>query len=203
MKVEKLTMFGAVFAAFAASLCCILPLVFVVLGVGAFGAATVFETARPYLLGAAALLLAFGFYRAYFQREEICAPGEQCATKPINRASCVSLWLASIAVAAFALAPYYTGTIARNVMTPNTQSSAVTADAPVAVAQAKFKITGMTCGGCADTIKAALERTAGVRRAEVSYERGEAVVDYDSKVITPERIRDVINQTGYKAEIVR
>lgn len=203
MKVEKLTMFGAVFAAFAASLCCILPLTFVVLGVGAFGAAAAFKTARPFLLGAAALLLAFGFYRAYFRREEACAPGEQCATKPINRASRVSLWLASIAVVAFALAPYYTGTVARNVMTPNSQASAVTADAPAATAQAKFKITGMTCGGCADTIKAALERTAGVRRADVSYERAEAVVDYDSQVITPERIRDAINSTGFQAEIVR
>jgi copper chaperone CopZ len=87
-------------------------------------------------------------------------------------------------------------------MTPNTQASAVNVDAP-AVAQAKFKITGMTCGGCADTIKAALERTTGVHHAEVSYERGAGVVDYDSKVITPERIRDVINSTGFRAEIVR
>lgn len=203
MKVEKLTMFGAVFAAFAASLCCILPVVFVALGVGAFGAAAAFETARPYLLSAAAVLLAFGFYRAYFQREEVCAPGEQCATNPINRASRVGLWLTSIAVAAFALAPYYTGTIARNVLTPNTQASAVTAGAPVAIAQAKVKITGMTCAGCADTIKAALEKTAGVRRAEVSYERGDAIVDYDAKVISPEKIHDVINQTGYKAEVVK
>jgi Cu+-exporting ATPase len=107
-----------------------------------------------------------------------------------------------IAVVAFALAPYYTGIIARNLMTPNTQASAVTADAPATIAQAKFTITGMTCGGCADTIKAALEKTAGVRRAEVSYERGEAIVDYDPKVITPEKIRDVINQTGFKAEII-
>ncbi len=42
-----------------------------------------------------------------------------------------------------------------------------------------------------------------MRRAEVSYERGEAIVDYDSKVVTPEKIRDLINQTDYKAEIVR
>ncbi len=61
----------------------------------------------------------------------------------------------------------------------------------------------MTCSGCAASIQTELEKTEGVRRAKVSYERGEAIVDYDSKVITPEKIRDVINQTGYKAEIVR
>lgn len=106
MKEERLAIGGAVFAAFAASLCCIAPLLFVVFGLGAFRAAAAFETARPFLLGAAALLLAFGFYRAYFRREEDCAPGEACATKTINRVSRVGLWLASLAAIAFALAPY-------------------------------------------------------------------------------------------------
>ncbi len=201
MKMEKLTMFGAVFAAFVASLCCILPLLFVVLGLGVLGAGSVFETAHPYLLGAAALLLAFGFYRAYIRREEACSVGEECAAKPISRISRIGLWLGLVGVVAFALAPYYTGIIARNVVTPNTQPAAV--DVSAIVEQAKFKITGMTCSGCAASIQTELEKTEGVRRAEVSYERGEAIVDYDSKVITPEKIRDVINQTGYKAEIVR
>ncbi|MCA1601043.1 MAG: cation transporter [Acidobacteria bacterium] len=201
MKAERLTMFGAVFAAFAASLCCILPLVFVVLGLGAFGAAAAFETARPYLLGVAAVLLAFGFYRAYFRREEACASGEECATKPVSRVSRVGLWLASVAVIAFALAPYYTGTLARQIIPSNTQPSDVGSQ-PVEV-RAKYKITGMTCSGCAETIRLALERTTGVRRAEVSYERAEAVVDYDPQATTPEKIRDAINQTGFKAEIVR
>jgi mercuric ion transport protein len=201
MKAENLTMFGAVFAAFAASLCCILPLLFVVLGLSVFGVAAVFETARPYLLGAAALLLAFGFYRAYIRREEACAASEECATKPISRVSRASLWLAVIGVVAFALAPYYTGLIARNIVPPNTQAAIV--EEISAVARGKFKIKGMTCAGCADTIKAALERTAGVRRADVSYERGKAIIDYDPEAITAERLRDVINSTGFQAEIVR
>ena len=200
MKVEKLTMSGAVFAAFAASLCCILPLLFVVLGLGVFGAGSVFETARPYLLGAATLLLAFGFYRAYIRREETCAVGEECAAKPISRISRIGLWLALVGAVAFALAPYYTGIIARNVVTQNTQPAA---NVSAIVEQAKFKITGMTCSGCAVSIQTELEKTEGMRRAEVSYELGEAIVDYDPKVIAPEKIRDVINQTGYKAEIVR
>ena len=200
MKMEKLMMFGAVFAAFVASLCCILPLLFVVFGLSVFGAATIFETARPYLLGAAALLLAFGFYRAYIRREEACSVGEECAAKPISRISRIGLWLGLVGVVAFALAPYYTGIIARNVVTQNTQPAA---NVSAIVEQAKFKITGMTCSGCAVSIQTELEKTEGMRRAEVSYELGEAIVDYDPKVIAPEKIRDVINQTGYKAEIVR
>ena len=33
---------------------------------------------------------------------------------------------------------------------------------------------------------------AGVRRAEVSYDRSEAVVEYDPRKVTPEKIRDAI-----------
>jgi copper chaperone CopZ len=46
----------------------------------------------------------------------------------------------------------------------------------------------------------ALERTPGVRSAEVSYERGEAVVIYDPNIATPEKLRDAIDETGYKVE---
>lgn len=201
MRAEKLTTFGAVFAAFAASLCCIMPLVFVVFGLGAFGAAAAFETVRPYFLATAALLLAFGFYRAYFRREEVCASDAECATKPVNRISRAGLWFASLAVMAFALAPYYAGTLAHRVITPSMQASNI--DSMPIVAQANFKIKGMTCAGCATTIKLTLEKTAGVRCAEVSYERAEAIVDYDPKIITPEEIREAINQSGFKAEIVR
>jgi copper chaperone CopZ len=43
----------------------------------------------------------------------------------------------------------------------------------------------------------------GVKKAEVSYDRSEAVVEYDPKVMTKEKLRDVINETGYKAALQR
>jgi len=61
----------------------------------------------------------------------------------------------------------------------------------------------MTCASCETTIRLALERTPGVRGAEVSYARGEAVVEYDPGTVTPEKLRDAINGTGYKAELAR
>src|SRR5215216_4568953 len=100
---EKAVVGGAVVAGFLASLCCIGPLLFVLLGVSAFGAATAFESARPYLLAGSVLLLALGYYWTYFRRREECAPGEACATKPVGRVNLVGLWVASIAVLAFAV----------------------------------------------------------------------------------------------------
>lgn len=206
MREERLATGGAVLAAAAASVCCLGPLLFVLLGLGAFGAAAAFDAARPYLLGAAVLFLAFGFYRAYFRRvADTCAPGEACATKPASRAGRASLWIAAAAVLAFALSPYYAGALALRM----TAKSAAPGTAPAAsvpqpvAAKAVFKVSGMTCAGCETTIKLALEKTPGVRSSEASYDRGEAVVEYDPAVTTPEKLREAISATGYPAEVKR
>ncbi len=81
---EKMFLGGAIVAAIAASLCCILPVLAVAFGLGAFGMATIFESLRPYLLVVVVLALAFGFYQTYVRREK-CGEGEMCATKPIGR----------------------------------------------------------------------------------------------------------------------
>jgi len=157
MREERLAIGGAIITAFVASLCCIGPLLFVVLGLGAFGAAGAFEMARPYLLGLAVLILAFGFYRVYFRRAEACAPGDACATKPVNRASRVGLWIASIAVPAFALSPYYLGYISAAVIRRQPPVVATPSVAPAAdnsVSQSNLQtvtvqVEGMDCVSCA------------------------------------------------------
>ena len=95
MKEKHLAVGGAVAAAIAASLCCVGPVLFAALGLGAFGAVSLFAAARPYLLAGAVLLLAVGFYWTYFRRQ---AAGEACATKLVNRIGRVGLWIATIAV---------------------------------------------------------------------------------------------------------
>lgn len=50
-------------AAVVSSLCCVLPLIAVIFGLGAFGFASAFETFRPYLLLVAFAALGYGFYR--------------------------------------------------------------------------------------------------------------------------------------------
>ena len=197
---DKLATGGAVAAAAAASLCCTGPLVFVALGLGAFGASAAFETVRPYFLCAAVLLLAFGFYRAYFRRRDAaCAPGEACAARPASRATRAALWVAALSVIAFALSPYYAGALTRRLTSGTAQPAAT----QPATARASFKVTGMTCAGCEETIRLALDETPGVRTSEVSYDRGEAAVEYDPAVTDVAKIRKAIDETGYTCEIKR
>jgi mercuric ion transport protein len=215
---ERSLVGGAVVAAFLASLCCIGPLLFVLLGVSAFGAATYFEKARPVLMGGSVLLLAVAFYWVYFRRREAeCAPGDACATKTVSRANRIGLWVASVAVLAFAALPYFAGPLAAKIgeKKPASEQAAKTDKEDCCVARtpgstaaeqlkpvagmeaATFKVEGMTCVSCETTIKLALERVPGVSRAEVSYDRGEAVVEYDPHKTTPAALRDAINSTGY------
>lgn len=190
---ERLTTRGAVAAA-AARLCCTGPFVFVAPGLGAFGASAAFETLRPYLLGAAVLLLAFGFYRAYFQRSETAY-----ATKPASRAMRAALWVAAFSVIAFALSPYYAGALTRRLSAKSAQPAATRP----ATARATFKVAGMACAGCEATIKHALDETAGVRGSEVSFDRGEAAVEYDPGVTDIAKIQKAIEEIGYSCEIKR
>ncbi len=60
-----------------------------------------------------------------------------------------------------------------------------------------FKIEGMMCPHCEGRVKKALENTGGVKMAEVSYEKGEAVVTLDEN-IDEGLLKSVIENDGYK-----
>jgi copper chaperone CopZ len=64
---------------------------------------------------------------------------------------------------------------------------------------ARIKVEGMHCKMCSASVAKALKATAGVEKAEVSFETGEAVIQYDDQRVTEAKLREVINGTGFKA----
>lgn len=96
---------GAVLAAVGASLCCILPVVVAVLGVGSAALGAQLELFRPWLGGLTVIFLGFAFYQAYKPVE--CEPGEVCAIPASRRRHRIVLWIvAAVAIALMAF-PYY------------------------------------------------------------------------------------------------
>lgn len=95
---------GAVAAAFLASLCCVGPLVFVTLGVGA-GLASRFEPLRPVFTILTLGLLATGFYSVYGARVAV-DPGQESGLSCGSDGACsiprkrtkekVLLWVATL-----------------------------------------------------------------------------------------------------------
>ncbi|MBO6793041.1 MAG: heavy-metal-associated domain-containing protein [Balneolaceae bacterium] len=67
----------------------------------------------------------------------------------------------------------------------------------------KLKITGMTCAGCSNHISNALKEVDGIIDHKVEYPGDLAAIQYDPKKTNPDAIIKVIEQTGYKAEIIK
>lgn len=61
-----------------------------------------------------------------------------------------------------------------------------------------FKIQGMHCDGCANTIRALVEREAGVKSAAVSFDGGEARILYDPAITNEERLVAMVERPGYR-----
>jgi mercuric ion transport protein len=89
----RLVAIGGILGALAASSCCILPLVFVSLGVsGAWiGNLTALAPYKPLFVAATLGLLGYGYYLVYWKLPQTCAPGEACA-RPMPHCF-VQLWL--------------------------------------------------------------------------------------------------------------
>jgi mercuric ion transport protein len=103
---------GGLAAGLLSMSCCVLPLALVSLGVG--GAWMSYLTAlspyQPYFVGAAALAIGVGLWRAY-RTPKACAPGSLCANPATGRVTKAVLWtgagLVAIAAGVGRLAPYF------------------------------------------------------------------------------------------------
>ncbi len=62
-----------------------------------------------------------------------------------------------------------------------------------------LKVGGMSCGGCVKSVTGVLEALPGVVKAEVSLEKAEAVVSYESGQATREQMVQVIDDAGFEA----
>ena len=184
---------GAIVSAALASLCCIGPLVAVGLGIGAFGAATLFESLRPYLLVATAALLGTAFYGTYRKQPQEKCEGEACAVGPREKSRKILLWVVTGAVAAFAAFPYYSGFFWGSATTASSTALAATGES----ATAEFHVEGMTCAGCAATLESALKKTPGVATVAVSLEGKSARVDYDPSQLSAERLLAVMKESSF------
>ena len=65
-----------------------------------------------------------------------------------------------------------------------------------------LKVTGMTCGGCTSSVTNALNAVNGVADVAVSLSAGEAVVQYDERLTSPEQLKSAVKSAGYGVDAV-
>jgi mercuric ion transport protein len=103
---------AGVMAAIGASVCCVGPLVLLMLGIGGAWVAnlTAMEPLRPWFIAATLLFLGLAFRRLYLQ-PQVCEPGALCAEPVVLKRQRRLFWVVALVLLALLsvpwLAPYF------------------------------------------------------------------------------------------------
>ncbi len=193
---KALTAVG-IFAALAASVCCITPVL--ALLAGASGAASAFswlDPARPYLIGLALVALSYAWYKSLFPaNKDECGPDGICKVENksflTSRTFLIIITILAIGLMAF---PYYS-----KIFYPQAEKQTVVVSSEN-VQQVAYKVNGMTCASCEETIKHSVNQLPGIVETKADYTSGTASIKYDQSKTDKNAIIKAINATGYKAE---
>lgn len=195
MNVNK-TAGAGILTALIASLCCITP-VFAFIA-GASGIAATFawlEPLRPYLIGLTIVVLGLALYqklKPVNQEEVACDCADGSDGKGPFLQSKKFLGIVTMLAALLLTFPSYSHIFYSNGGKENTEVEAS------GIQQLNMEVKGMTCSGCEEHVKHALNRLDGILEADVSYEESRATVKFDTSQTSSDEIIEAINDTGYK-----
>jgi len=179
--------------AFAASLCCITPVL--ALFSGATGIASTFswmEPYRPYLIGLTFAVLAFAWYQKLKPKKADidCACEED---KPSFWQGKTFLGIVTVLAVALMAFPKYS-----HIFYPKAEKKEIIVVDKSSIQQVEFKIKGMTCEACTETINLALSKVHGVLEYKTDFKTGSSTVKFDNSKTKEQAITDAVNETGYK-----
>ena len=177
--------------AIAASLCCITPVLALIAGTS--GIASTFswiEPFRPYLVGITILVLGFAWYQKLKPKKEIDC---DCETdeKPSFMQSKKFLGIVTFFAIVMLAFPYYSG-----IFYAKTDKEIIIVDKSD-ISTAEFKISGMTCASCEEHVNHEVTKLNGILTTNVSYNDGNAIIEFDKSKTNTTEIELAINSTGY------
>ena len=201
MKGENKLIGTGLFTAITASICCITPVLALIAGTS--GIASTFswiEPFRPYLIGITVLVLAFAWYQKLKPKtqEEIncaCDPEDLPAGKagkPKYIHSKTFLGIVTVFAIVMLAFPFYSG-----IFYPKTEKQIILVDKSD-IQTTEYKISGMTCAGCEEHVNHEVNKLNGIVNSKASYEKGNAIIEFDRTKSSEMKIEKAINSTGYK-----
>ncbi len=191
MKKENKFIGAGLLTAFAASLCCVTPVLAFVAGTS--GLASSFswlEPARPYFIGLTILVLGFAWYQKLNPKKEIDC---NCETdeKPKFIQNKKILGIVTVFAGLMLAFPYYA-----HIFYPKTEKQVIVVDKSN-VQTVEFQINGMTCASCEEHVNHEVNKLTGILKSTASYKNGNAIVEFDSSKTSISEIEKAINGTGY------
>ncbi len=188
MKPQKL----GILSALLASMCCLGPVLLVLLGLGSLGFGTFLGRYHWWFIAAAIILLTIA-WRSYLKEAGRCrAASCEMAQGKTTRAV---LTLASVVVAVFVGLNLYTYASRHR----SAQGPAV-ARINNASTSVVIPVEGMTCFTCELTVESSLKTLPGVQSADAKVNDAAAYVRYDSTQVSLDALVAAINKTGYRAK---
>jgi mercuric ion transport protein len=105
---ERGSLVAGTFAAVGASVCCVGPLVLLLLGVGGtwIGSLTAMEPLRPYFIGLTLLFLGLAFRKLYLMPQP-CAPGAACANPAAVKRRRFTFWIVGAMLLVLLAVPWF------------------------------------------------------------------------------------------------
>jgi mercuric ion transport protein len=187
---------AGVLTAIAASLCCITPVIALLVGSSSIAASfSWIEPARPYLIGLSVAVLAFAWY---LKLKPVKTNDMDCNCETTKKASFLQskTFLGIVTVFAILMMtfPLYAKVFYPK---PKVQATLAVVDNKQ---QVKFTIQGMTCAGCEEHVNNELSKVNGVVAYKTSYATRSSLVTFDKSKVEVKTIEAAINKTGYKVK---
>lgn len=181
----------SIFTAVSSSLCCIIPVIALFAGSSSIiSNVSWIEPVRPYLVYFSIVVIAFAWYQNLKQKKEKdCCSSDK---KPKFLNSKLFLVVVTVFSALMITFPYYS-----IVFFPKTEKQFTVVEKSN-IQTVEFNIAGMTCNSCEEHIKHAVNKLNGVIKADASYEKASAEIQFDNSKINIAEIEKTINSTGYK-----
>lgn len=184
-------------SAFAASLCCITPVIALLAGSSSIAANfSWIEPARPYLIGLSIAVLLFAWY---VKLKPIKTTDMDCNCETTPKVSFLQskTFLSIITVFAILMMTF---PLYAKMFYPKPKVQSATFAAVDNKQQATFIIQGMTCAGCEEHVNNELSKVAGVLAYKTSYADKKSMVSFDGSKVDLKTIEAGINKTGYKVK---
>ena len=178
-------------AALTASLCCITPVLALI--VGTSGVASTFswlEPFRPSLIGLTILVLGFAWYKKLKTKKEIDCECES-DEKPTFFQTKTFLGMVTVFAIVMMAFPYYS-----EIFYPHTEKEISIVD-KFNRSSTEFKISGMTCASCEQHVNHEVNKLQGIVNSKASYENGNAIIVFDKTKTNETEIEKAISATGY------
>lgn len=193
MKTDKKLIGTGLLTAFAASLCCITPVLALIAGTS--GLASTFSWVvpfRPYLIGLTIFVLGFAWYQKLKPKKQIDC---KCEIDEKQNFMQTKSFLGIVSVIAILLLSF---PIYASVFFPKVNNSSIITQ-EYKTQKVEITIKGMTCSSCEHHVKTEISKLKGIAEVLVSYENGNAIVKFDNKQTSITEIEKAINSTGYKS----